>query len=100
MRLEDARRRIVIYSLSPASAAADGKAAEAGKAVEQAKGPGELLEEALKSLECLPEPTGKAGKAWKQERVRIIALVRQAMELIDGRVAEETPQGTRQRGAA
>lgn len=44
------------------------------------KKPGELLEEALKGLESLPAPTGKAGAAWKQEQARIVALIRKAQE--------------------
>jgi len=66
------------------TAATDGKAPEAGQAVEQAKGPGELLDEALKGLEGLPGPSGKPGKAWKQAHARIVALVRQAKEMVDG----------------
>lgn len=60
------------------------KAQEAGQATGQAKGPGELLDEALEGLEGLPGPSGKPGKAWKQAHARIAALVRQAKEMVDG----------------
>lgn len=53
------------------------------------KEPGELLSEALKRLEGLAAPTGKAGAAWKQEKARIVALVEQAREWVKDRVAQE-----------
>jgi integrase len=62
---------------------------EGGATYEVDKGPGELLEDALKGLQGLPAPAGKTGKAWTQEKARIVALVRQAKEWIDGRVVRE-----------
>lgn len=44
--------------------------------------PGELLDEAIKGLESLPAPKGKAGAAWKQERARISSLMQQAHVLL------------------
>ena len=49
------------------------------------KGPGELLEEALEGLGSLPAPSGKAKEAW----ARIVALIQQAKELINGRVVQD-----------
>lgn len=48
------------------------------------KGPGEMLAAAVAALEGLPAPAGKPGKAWKKERDRAVALVRQAKEWVDG----------------
>lgn len=66
----------------------------------QRLGPRELLDEALKGLGGLPASSGKAGKAWKQEQARIVALIRQAKEWVDSRVPQETDAGAVQRGAA
>ncbi len=59
----------------------------------QKKSPGELLEEALTRLERIPVPTGKDGAPWKQEQAAIVALIKQAKELVDGRVLRERPTG-------
>ena len=53
------------------------------------KEPGELLEEALKGLESLPAPTGKAGAAWKLEQTRISALIQQVQTWVNDRMAQE-----------
>ena len=40
---------------------------ETNQPIAKAKGPSELLEEALKGLEDLQRPAGKAGVPWRQE---------------------------------
>jgi integrase len=61
---------------------------QASQPENEPKKPGELLEEALKGLEALPGPTGKAGTVWKQEQARIVALIVQARELAKDRAAK------------
>lgn len=51
----------------------------------EVKEPAELLKEALKGLESLSAPSGKAGAAWTKEQARIVSLVRKAKELTDAR---------------
>jgi integrase len=57
-------------------------------------GLGDVLGEALIGLEGLSAPDGKAGKAWKQEQARIIALIRQAKQWIEqsalGGISDQT----------
>ena len=48
-----------------------------------------LLKDAIKGLENLPAPTGKAGAAWKQEQARIVALIQQVQTWVNERVAQE-----------
>jgi len=62
---------------------------ESSEPEREKKEPGELLSEALKGLEGLAAPTGKAGAAWKKEQERIVALIRKAQELVIGHLAEE-----------
>lgn len=66
--IESAMPKLLMMSNEPAS---------------EAKGPVELLDEALKGLESLPAPTGKAGAAWKQEQARLVALIQKAKDLIE-----------------
>lgn len=61
---------------------------ESSEPEREKKEPGELLEEALKGLECLPAPTGKAGATWKQEQARIVALLEQVRVWVKERVAQ------------
>jgi hypothetical protein len=63
---------------------------ESSEPEREKKEPGELLEEALKGLESLPAPTGKAGAAWKKEQARIVALIEQVREWVNDRVAQES----------
>jgi len=51
--------------------------------VSEAKGPNELLEDALKGLGALQGPAGKAGATWRQERARLVALIQKAKGLIE-----------------
>jgi len=63
---------------------------ESSEPEREKKEPGELLEEALKGLESLPAPTGKAATAWKKEQTRIAALIEQAREWVKDRMVQES----------
>lgn len=60
---------------------------------ETGKGPGELLEEAMKVLESLAASAGQAEVAWKAEQARAVDLIRQAKEWVDGHGMREVREG-------